>query len=462
MVTLNSYSQNTNLFLEMSIDERVELTSIVFRLAGSNAYNSNSFPKYEERIDKYFSKYKHHKLINYVKNNLLKHSIDYDAVMFMAIHITEPPEMKEIIPFSDKIPDYRWNEKRGKKFLILLNQFYTDTKFKVFFEENKDLYKITKERFNEILKKIDIGWYEKFYGQTLNGQYKIIINLCGGYGGYGPKITMPNGTETIYAILGIWQTDSIGLPIFEAKEYTPILLHEINHSFVNHIIEKHKKEFENSGKIIFQKLKDKMSRIGYDNWKTMYDEAVVRASVIKYMKDHKFNDSLIRKEINFQLNSGFVFIESLVEKLEKLDSLRTKYPTFENYIPELVNFFNQTASNIDTLIKKVELKRPKVISIIPFNNNAINVDYTIKQISIKFNKPLNGKGYSIYYGSKGKSTFPKINKVYYSKDKKTLFLNVELIPNKEYQFLLKDKGFISQDGFNINDYEINFKTKSEI
>ena len=42
------------------VDERVELLSIVFRLAGNSEYNMNLLPAYTVEIDRYFAPYKDH------------------------------------------------------------------------------------------------------------------------------------------------------------------------------------------------------------------------------------------------------------------------------------------------------------------------------------------------------------------------------------------------------------------
>jgi len=44
----------------------------------------------------------------------------------------------------------------------------------------------------------------------------------------------------------------------------------------------------------------------------MLNEALVRAAVIKYQKDHHFSAEEISKETNGQLDRGFLWIEKLV------------------------------------------------------------------------------------------------------------------------------------------------------
>ena len=130
-------------------------------------------------------------------------------------------------------------------------------------------------------------------------------------------------------------------------------------------------------------------------------------------------------------------------------------------MPEIVKFFDKTASKIDILKKRIDSKRPKVISIQPFENSAINVDYNISQIIVTFDKELKGKGFSIRSGKKGKQALPEKKGIEYSSDKKKIIIEIKLEPNKEYQFILTGWRIKSKDGFGINDYEINFKTKKK-
>jgi len=460
-ISLNTYSQTESILKEPKVDKRVELLSIVFRLADSREYSSKKFPKYVDKIEKHFGKYKNHELIKYIKKELRKKGIIYDAVMSMAISITEPPNMKPIVPFSENIPEKRWGKKSATKFLKLLNKFYVDAECEKFFNENSDIYETVSKRFNKVYKNLDLKWYQNFYGQKPKGEFRIINALGIGGGNYGPKITLPNGKEVIYAIMGTWSTDNSGYPQFKMDNYFPILLHEFNHSFVNHIVDKYYSELQESGKIIFDKVKNKMIYQAYINWENMYEEAVVRAAVIKYLKDHHYSKKIIKTELNKQLDRGFLWTDSLVKELDRYEKNRDKYPTLESFMPEIVKFFDKTASKIDILKKRIDSKRPKVISIQPFENSAINVDYNISQIIVTFDKELKGKGFSIRSGKKGKQALPEKKGIEYSSDKKKIIIEIKLEPNKEYQFILTGWRIKSKDGFGINDYEINFKTKKK-
>ena len=59
-----------NAYLEKPrVDQRVELVSIVFRLAGAPEYNHNMNASYVEKIRMHYEPYKDHKIIEFVKKN---------------------------------------------------------------------------------------------------------------------------------------------------------------------------------------------------------------------------------------------------------------------------------------------------------------------------------------------------------------------------------------------------------
>jgi len=458
LLTSAIYAQENQLITPPRIDKRVELLSIVFRLAGNPEYNYNTFPLYTKKIEAHFGKYKNHKLIRFIQKKLHKRGVGYDAVMQMAIHITQPPGMQPLVPFTDEIPENRWGKKNAAKFLKLLNEFYTDARCEDFFEENAGLYQQIEQRFYTMYKEIDLDWYQRFYGTPPENLFEIIIGLGNGPGNYGPKLSLPGQKDKVYAILGIYEVDKQGIPLYKSKAYLPILLHEFNHSFVNKTVEKFHKELQKAGEILYEKVRPEMQRQAYGNWQTLFNESVVRAAVIIYMKEHNYDEKSINKEMTRQLNRGFYWMEGLVKELENYEQNRQQYPDLESFMPRLVEFFNQTTSKIDELKRKIDEQRPRITSIHPFDNHATDVDYHTKQIIIRFDKPLKAKRLKVLPGEKN---FPEITQTYLSKDFGSLIIKVKLKPDTEYQIRLSGWYIKSMKGISMKDYTLNFKTKKQ-
>lgn len=75
----------SSLKLVARVDPRIELLSIVFRLAGNSEYNMDQLPRYTTDIDHYFSKYKADPAVLMAKRLANRNGVRFDAVMAMAV-----------------------------------------------------------------------------------------------------------------------------------------------------------------------------------------------------------------------------------------------------------------------------------------------------------------------------------------------------------------------------------------
>ena len=234
-----------------TVDKRVELLSIAFRLADSEEYSSASNTKYVQAIHDHFNKFKGHPFISYIKQIRNSHSIGYDAVMSMAIHLKQVPSLDPIVPLGSSRLDKRWDEAASTKFVTLLKQFYKDTECGRFFKSNFNRYEIARKQFYESYKKLDIDWYYRYYGKSPSESFNIIIGLGNGGTNFGPSIDLPDGSRKVYAIVGADSFDETGTPIFPSDAYMPNLIHEFNHSFINYLTEMYKSSLSHSGEMIY-------------------------------------------------------------------------------------------------------------------------------------------------------------------------------------------------------------------
>lgn len=343
-----------NNFPAPSVDKRIELLSIVFRLAGNWEYNDDQYKSYIADIHQHFDPYSEHELIAFARKLRDNNGVSFDAVMKMAIHLSPPPELNPVVPFTEDIPERRWGKDPAIKFVKLLQQFYADARCDAFFAAHEQLYKTVPERFNKVYRALDITWYQQYYGVQPNGRLIVVLGLGNGCGNYGPKIIWPDGREDNYAIMGICPLDSLGDPEYNTDNNLPTLIHEFNHSYVNHLTDQYKPEFQSSGEKLYGIVKERMRRQAYGNWQTMLNEALVRASVVRYYLNHDSDTGVAIAKMITEFNNGFFWINDLVNCLGDYEANRTKYPTLESYMPVLVDFYNKTADNSGSLfnIKK--------------------------------------------------------------------------------------------------------------
>lgn len=443
--------------LTPKVDERVEIVSIVFRLAGAKEYSQDYNKKYVADINTYCDAYKNSGIVEFIKENRNKNGLGYDAVMSMALHLSfkngKFSQIKEKVNSLDK----RWEKVDKKQFVSLLNQFYKNTNFQQFFNNHSADYKNAEDKYQTtILSDFNQDWYSKFYGKKANEDYNIILGYGNGGGNYGIKTHPKNQKENVNAVVGIWSFDKDGSTIFDKNEFQPLLIHEFNHSFINYILEMgdNKSKLENSGKIIYELVKEDMESQAYGNWETMINESLVRAAVIHYMMDNKYSQKDIDEEISIQEKRKFLWIKDLVELLGKFDNNRKQYPTLESFYPEIISFYNQLAPKMIIY----EKNRPKVLSISPDIWNKNDVDPTIKEITINFDREMIEK-VSINMGESGKEHFPLQKLEGFVNGHKGLKLLTDMKPNTEYEFVLTDQSFKSKEGYPLKQTVIKFKTK---
>lgn len=440
------------------VDKRVELITIAARLAGYEEYSGGYNIKYVQDIHQYFDKYSSHPLIKFMQELRETNGISYDAVVSLAIHLEQPPSLKPLVSFNNEIPDTRWGAEKALKTAQLLQQFYNDSNFEKFYLDHQQYNQNVIAQLMPIYKQLDQSWFEKYYGIAPKSIFNIIIGLGNGSANYGPKVIFPDGREDIYDIVGVWKLNSAGTPLFDDRSVLPTMVHEFNHSFINYLTYKNKVKLEASGKTIYQAVSGKMKRIAYAEWPTMMSEALVRASVIRYLMDHNKDQAVAQKQVQEELSVGFVWIRQLVDLLGTYEENRKTYPTLDSFMPQIITFYNSNVNNINALTEDYQRHLAHVIAITPLTGSNAVIDPKITEIKIMFDKPLTGQGYSINTGKSGKEHYPISKFLSYTDNNTAIILQLALKPDYDYEFVLTGRSFKTPEGYPLEEYKVAFKT----
>jgi hypothetical protein len=449
--------------LSSKVDPRVELLSVVFRLAGNPEYNMSPLKTYTADIDRYFSPYKEHPAVALARKLASEKDVGFDAVMSLAVHLSPPPALKPLVTFANDIPDARLGKDNAVLFSQRLAEFYRDTHFGRFLVSHQSLYHLAEERFQVVLTDVDLNWYNTFYGNVRAGQFHLILGMNNGGGNYGPRVVWPDGHEEFFSIIGCWTQDDSGNPTYNA-DYLPTVIHEFNHSFVNPAFAEHKREFASAGQI-YERVADKMREQAYGNSDTMVIESLVRAAVIQYLETRGRESREIGERIREEQRNGFVWMDELVDLLRQYTSQRSRYPTFESFMPVAAQYYRSLAPRMTELIASFNQHCVHVIGMQPFPNDSANADPEIKELIITFDKPLDPEagprhhGYSISLGPDGNDHYPINGIPEFLPDNRSIKLPVALKPDWNYSFVLTPLAFASPDGYPLETYTIAFKTK---
>jgi hypothetical protein len=332
------------------VDPRVELFSIVFRLAGNLEYNMNFDKKYVTEIHSYFDKYQDHPLISFARQLSQNKNMGYSRVMFLAVDVQFINNKFSLIKESENTLAGKWDRADAIKFVDLLNDFYKLTDFNTFFNDHQQAYAEATGEFDRSITEFDQNWYLNYYGDH-SVAYKAVIGLGEGGANYGPDVKPINQKKLVYAIVGSWTFDENGKPLYPKNVYLSFLIHEFNHSFIDYLLDadSNAKQLNASGEILLANKRNEMKREGYTDWQSVINESLVRASVIRYMMDHKQDEKLIQDEIQLQTGKGFIWTKNMVSLLGEYELSRSKYPTFKSFYPRIISFFDTTAHNLKSI-----------------------------------------------------------------------------------------------------------------
>jgi hypothetical protein len=349
--------------VRVTVDPRVELLSLIFRLAGNQeytprtglktqifrlanpSYSSNRVEGYMNDVEQHFGPFKSHAVVEQARELRNTRGVSYDAPMSMAVHITDAEKLEEKVPFDPRPDglDARWPLEETRSFLEAARQFVKESNFQGFLDAHRQLYDKAEDRMRNLLdKEAHLDWFDEFFGARPQANFKVIIGMQNGGNCYGPHCRLPDGKEELYCILGVWKTDKQGLPDFDTSVMETVI-HEFCHSYANPIIDRHQADLQAAGKKIFSKVASSMQRQAYGNWKTMMYESLVRACTLRYI--HRFGDEkAYQAALREEKQRQFLWIEGLSNLLGEYETQRQRYPTLEDFAPRIVEFFNDYAA----------------------------------------------------------------------------------------------------------------------
>ena len=455
----------------VKIDPRIELMSIIFRMAGNPEYRMGRVASYVQDVDKYFVRFKEHDAVKLAAKLRETRGVSYDAVMGLAIHVTDAFELEERIPFDPQPDtlDKRWTPGLAREFLLAARRFVEDSKFGAFIQAHASLYDLAARRIQAVMEEHGVvDWLDKFYGPRSNAKFELVLGMLNGPANYGARIKLSKEDEILYSILGVWETDGQGKPQFSGQ-VIPTVVHEFCHSYCNPLVDRHASALQASGIEIFKRVETAMNQMAYGNWLTMMRESLVRASVIRFLHA-KFGEARAKKGIQNETQKQFFWIGELSDLLGEYEQDRSTYPSLDIFFPRVTAFFNSYVDRIDQdvqdkakerqdKLETLKAKSPKILGMVPPAGSQ-NVDPNLEAIVITFDRPMKDKQWSVMRLS---DKFPKMKgTVYYDKTRTIFTIPVELNPDTEYEFGLNAEGYLafaSEAGDPLYPVLIRFKTR---
>lgn len=460
-----SMAQNS---LPVGFDERTDLLSVVFRLAGNREYNQCGISTYSRQVDDYFSNYKQHQVVTFAQQCVQNSGISYDAVVAYAMHLVLPNKDNANIVFDTNFKKGgddsfdRWSEEEKQEFLQSLNDFYQKSQFHQWYESTRDIREEAIASFNEnIAKSIDLAWFNQFFGSIKNADFQVVLSLLVGPNNYGCSAALNNGVDKFAPVIGCAHTDTLGKIVYANKNVIlPIVIHEFCHGFCNPLNAENWDGMKDKAESVFKLNAVKLSQMAYTNAETMMNETFVRSCVIRYILDHHSGanaDQLIKNESDFYLTS------TLVESLTRYESSREKYATMADYMPELVKDIN--AFDVKAFQKQQKQNQKLLGRVVKcsIKNRAKNVPAGKQTLVIQFSKPMM-PGIALGYGASDGQFLDfeaaLRNSFSWSNDRRTISIYLDLKPDTHYAFSILGDYFQTEDGHPLDKTTfIDFWTK---
>lgn len=331
---MNSYIKKDG-NISYTVDFRTELLSIILILSDKYKYlvGNKMIPlnnKYiYDRIKLKFEKFKNHRTINLFNQIIDKHKyFNYDAPVTLFLSLDD--NLK-----CSNLNDYLYIDILNKDnmiydFIESLNDFSIDINFYDYYKSNKEEYMLV---IDELYKKHDsnnvIVFLNKFFK---NDKKELIVNAI-------PFNSMSNYSSNlgnkVYSNIGITQFSKED-NLYKDWEWhngdmALVSLHEFCHSYVNPLTDKYLND-DNLDFIVDEPMK----KFGYDDYKTVINENIVRSIVLFYENIYlkeRFDEYYKR-----ELNLGFKIVSKFLEILDKIDN----YDDFVKfYISEIINVLNK-------------------------------------------------------------------------------------------------------------------------
>jgi hypothetical protein len=369
--------------LRVVVDPRVELMSIIFRLAGNPEYCQGRIDSYTNEVEKHFGQFRTHPAVKLAQKLREEHGVSYDACMNIAVHITNTEKCEERVPFETRPEnlDARWSPNDAREFLTAVRQFIKDMNFNEFIAAHGSLYKTAQLRMEDCLKKNShMEWFDEYFGSRTEANFTVALGLLNGPGNYGVRCRNANGKEELYCILGVWTIDDKGLPVFTPSVLETIV-HEFCHSYVNPLTAKYKTEIDKYAKL-YDPIADRMRSQAYPVWETCVNEHIIKALTTRYSY-LKVSKEAGDNSLKYQKQGGFFYVPALCERLKYYENNRDKYKTFAEFYPELIKVFEELSNqnlgkdfysipqegpvNYEGTINAVGQDKKSVILIIPTN-----------------------------------------------------------------------------------------------
>jgi hypothetical protein len=304
--------------LVVRVDPRVELMSILCRLAGHREYSRATTP-YAGAVDAFFAPMKEHVAVRDTADLRAKYGVGFDAPMTLAVYLDE--ELRPIRALSPAPPgfDARFEKVDVTAYLEHVRGFVEAGRFLELVAKQAGYAARVEDAMRAALAgKQVIAWFDACFGPKKGARYRVVPGLLTGPMAYGVLAVRPDGTEDIVQIMYLEAPDADGVP-HPTEASLEYLVHELCHSYVNPIFSAAKAELGPVSEPLFESVKPTMTAQHYITAEIMVNESVVRAVTLLFLRDRS-TAAHVAESLAKQGRLGFTWTAALTDALSGLRS----------------------------------------------------------------------------------------------------------------------------------------------
>lgn len=430
------------------IDDRqvecFELLSTIFRLAGADEYTQGAISSYNQEVDSYFSAYKNHPAVICAQEARKQYGIGYDAVGIAAAHLCiEGDRIKSAKGVDteqiEKI-DSRWSQEYFLHFLSLVDSFFVESKFHLFWEQHSSLYEAAKSSFVNMGKAVNLPWLEDLFRLETNLQVHAIPSISCGPNNYGFSY-MQDGKLQTGVILGCG-FDGEG-PLYVPAMLT-ILTHEIIHTHSNALAKQYWTQLEPYITQIL--LLAKVPKV-YSTPQSLLNEWLAILFELCYIKENDIPGLPVQVDrfITMYQDSGFIWLRRSLLFMDYFFNQRQSFSAVGDFMPYLARFLEKVVEDWERISIEYRQSKPYIVDSFPLNETVISD--ANDSIFIRFSEPMRESFAVIDEVSESKTSI--INGKSYWKTSTLLVIPIRIsnaYQRKECILRLDKRAFISQKG----------------
>lgn len=443
------------------VDERVELTNIVFGLAGIPEYSVNPMRGYTEEVKEYFKDYEEHPIFEHIWKMRSEGHVSYGRIIGTAfcLNIKNGRVLADTVSVTlEEAGEGQWSKENFEIYVKLLDDFYRKSDFHRFFIRNKELYKEAKSVIDYSLDMIRPEWFESFIGQSLEmPDVYVMTNSINNF-----SFVPDKDTKIPFSIfLSYNGQDSL---MFYYQGF-PLVLHEIMHFYSDSIALPYFPQVEQSIAKMSEQVWDKMAKLAIGTHESVFTEWFTEFLTIAYLNDNNpdiFRQSLMRTTYT----DGFFWTLRLWDFLkEHFYADNETYATITDFMPRIAECINFTGNDMEHVIAECEHNIPYVTSVYPLPGSDLATYGKVDSITVKFSIPMN-KATGVANLKTGEGVTPFINAMAmeaYWKDSTTLVIPIFSIPESGTCGIILDKWFTQSVNWLClkEDYVIEYFVKNK-